>query len=144
FRLIVIVTFIGLHASIGLTMELGNFQPLCVVSLLGLLPSQFWDGLGRRLRSPVRDGLKLYYDADNGPAKESVRFWTTWLMLADTETVPAQTDAARLEQVRKRGTWIAVEGQGKVHSGYDAILLLFRVSPLFRPVGWLLARKPFR
>jgi hypothetical protein len=138
FRLVCIVSFIGFHTMIGQSMRLGTFQPLCIVGWLALLPTEFWDWLARRLRNPLREGLVLYRDADSGPQLESIRAWTTLLMLADTPVRMAQEDPKRLEQVRQEGTWIAVDRAGKVQAGRDAVLLLLRVAPLFWPLAYLL------
>src|SRR5262249_26555500 len=141
FRLICVVTFIGFHTGLGLCMRLGTFQPLCIAMWLGMIPTEFGDWLGRRLRNPRRDVLVLYRDAASGPQLESVRLWTTLLLIGDTPVRTAQEFPERLEQVRKEGTWIAVEGKGKLHAGFEAVLLLVRVSPVFwplaYPLGWM-------
>lgn len=44
----VVFTFILFHAGLGLSLGIGLFAIICMVSWLVFLPSEFWDGLARR------------------------------------------------------------------------------------------------
>jgi hypothetical protein len=47
-RTLVVAAFVGFHLfGLGLALELGNFPYVCAVAWLALLPSWFWDRLGR-------------------------------------------------------------------------------------------------
>jgi hypothetical protein len=144
FRLLVIATFVGFHAGLGLCMELGNFQPLCMIAWLALLPSEFWDGLAARLRRPAREGLRLLQAADDGPAHECIRLWTTVLMLRDVPVAVIPPGDPEYERVRAGGGWLAVAGDGSTHARGDALLLLWRASPIGWPptvlLGWAALR----
>jgi hypothetical protein len=50
FRLFVVGTFTLFHLSLGLFMQLGYFQSLCILGWLALLPTEFWDALELRRR----------------------------------------------------------------------------------------------
>jgi hypothetical protein len=43
FRLIVIGSFIAFHIGLMVCLELGNFEQVCIVGWLALLPTEFWD-----------------------------------------------------------------------------------------------------
>ena len=42
-RLVAVLSFIGFHAGLGLTMRLGTFPWICIAAWVGLLPALFWD-----------------------------------------------------------------------------------------------------
>ncbi len=137
FRMLAFVSFLGFHIGIGLTMRMGIFQPVCIAIWFVFLPSEFWDWLGRRLHRTRPAGLKLCLDATDATSRRSVRFWTMLLMVSDLDVAP------RPETMREPG-WGLIDGQGRIHCGFDAVLVLVRLSPLFWPLAWLAGRKPIR
>ena len=63
-RLVVIVAFIALHIGIALTLNIGFFPVVSIISLTVSVPGLFWDNLFSRLASPGGTGLKIYYDGE--------------------------------------------------------------------------------
>jgi hypothetical protein len=131
FRLLAIASFMAFHLCIGLTMSMGIFQPVCVIAWLVFLPGEFWNWLDCRLRRTRPQGLKLVFDPADPGCRQSARFWTTFLMVTDLETVSA------VDPVRERGEWALIEKNEKRYRGFDTIRLLLRLSPLFWPLSYL-------
>ncbi len=144
FRLLAIFSFTMFHVSIGLTMLMGIFQPVCIAAWMIFLPGEFWDWLGRRLRRTRPAGLKFYLDAASPAGRRSARFWTTLLMVSDLEIVSSADNPAWLERTREHGAWALVEGEDRIHTGFDALRLLLRLSPLFWPLAYMAGLKPIR
>lgn len=70
FRLVVVGTFTLFHLSLGLFMELGYFQSLCILGWLALLPTEFWDALERRLRRRrAAPGIEAAAAVEGGEAR---------------------------------------------------------------------------
>jgi hypothetical protein len=143
-RLLVICTFILFHIGLGLSLELSNFPWVCCVAWLALLPTPFWDRIEAQLRRPEISKLTILFDADR--KWSALACMRTFLMLGEAKLEPAQDTPELLRRIRREGGWGAVDAEGTLICGFDALLLLVRLSPpgsmlapLFRlaPVRWL-------
>ena len=141
-RTFVCASFIMFHTGLGLSLELGNFPPICCVAWLAVLPTWFWDQLEARLRAPKRSGLVVYFDGDNAWQRKGVVAARMFLLLYETKMVPAQQEGSRLARIRASGSWLVVDSKGREWVQYDAFLKLVRVSFLFWPLAPLLKRGP--
>jgi hypothetical protein len=141
-RLLVIFAFISFHVGLGLTLELSNFPWVCSVAWLALLPSPFWDRIQSQLRRPEIAKLTIWYDGDRSPTP--LACLRTFLMLGQARLAPAQEIAPVLRQIRWEGGWGAVDAEGNLHCGFDALVLLTRLSPLTSPLAPLSRLAPMR
>jgi hypothetical protein len=69
-RAVVVFAFIGFHALMALSLELGLFPAICSVAWLVFLPAPFWDWAEKRLRTVrarVGISLKSHFQADAQP-----------------------------------------------------------------------------
>jgi hypothetical protein len=152
-RTLVVASFIGFHAGLGVCLELGNFPPVCWVAWVALLPTWFWDKLAGWFHNPPRESLVLSYDGTRRAAGRAAALLRTFFLLHDAELVPLGEDEARQALAAKRRSWLVVSVAGKDVFGYEAVVFLARLSPLFglmagvlnvrtiRPLGtWLFER----
>jgi hypothetical protein len=143
-RTLAVASFIAFHAGLGVCLELGFFPPTCWLAWIALLPTWFWDKLGTRFDDPAREGLVVYYDAGRRAAGKAAARLRTFLLLDGAELVPLAQDEARQAAAAKRNSWLVVAGPGKDRFGYEAVVHLARLSPLFFPVAGLLTWWPPR
>ncbi|MBD2102747.1 DUF393 domain-containing protein [Leptolyngbya sp. FACHB-261] len=142
FRSCAVVTFILLHIGFGLTLNLGIFPMLSVFSWLAFIPSSVWDRLSKRLYTPERIGLKIYYDGDCGFCKKVVHLLRTFLILPETPLEIAQSDPSIEADMQAYNSWVVVDWQNHRHFKFEAIAYICSLSPLFAPLAHLLRWKP--
>lgn len=137
-RFFVILAFFFLQLGMALTLKLGLFPLVSTVALLPFIPGSFWDRLLSRLKTPERMGLRIYYDADCGFCKKLLQLINTFFLLPDTKIQPAQNDPAIEEEMRQHNSWVVIDRLGNKHYKFDALIEVFRVSPLLWPTVPLL------
>lgn len=133
-RLILVAGFLFLHAVFGLALSIGLFPWISAAVILCFLPAKFWNAILRRLRTPERAGLTVYYDADCGFCKKSVRMLKTFLLLPETPLRGAQENLAIYADMKKHNSWVVVDYRHKRHVKFEAMKELIRRSMF---LGWL-------
>ncbi|TAE59145.1 MAG: HTTM domain-containing protein [Nostocales cyanobacterium] len=132
FKTIAVFTFISLHAGFGLTLNIGIFPFLSSFSWLAFLPSEFWDGLEKRLQNPAKQGLTIYFDADCGFCKKVVHILRTLLILPGTPLLMAQDHPDVYEDMQKHNSWVIQDYQGNRHFKFKGIIYVVSLSPIFK------------
>ena len=142
-RFFVIVAFVFMQLGLALTLTLGLFPLISMAALLPFITSSFWDRLFSRLRTSQRSGLRIYYDANCGFCKKSLRLIKTFFLLPETRTIAAQSDPAIHEDMTQHNSWVVIDSNGNKHYKFEAFIELLRVSPLLWPIvpilqlGWI-------
>ncbi len=142
-RLFVIAAFVLMQLGLALTLKLGLFPLVSTAALLPFVTGSFWDRLFSRLRTAQRTGLRIYYDANCGFCKKSLRLIKTFFLLPETRTIAAQSDAAINQDMAKQNSWVVIDSKGNKHYKFDAWIELVRVLPLLWPIapilqfGWI-------
>lgn len=142
FRCWVTGGFILLDLWLALTQSLGLLPIISMISWLVFLPSLVWDHLYRSLRTPERQGLKIYYDAECGFCKKVVHLFRTFLILPGTPLLLAQSDPSIFADMEAYNSWVIVDWQGNRQFKFEAIIYVFSLSPLAWPLVPLMQRKP--
>lgn len=142
FRMCAVITFILLHAGFGLTLNLGIFPFLSIFSWLAFLPSSFWNGLQKRLETPERQGLTIYFDADCGFCKKVVHLLRTILILPGTPLLMAQEYPDIHTDMQTYNSWVVEDWRGNRHFKFAGIAYIVSLSPVFRFLVPLLTWKP--
>lgn len=142
FRMCAVITFVMLHAGFGLTLNLGIFPFLSIFSWLAFLPSSFWNALHKRLQTPARQGLKIYFDADCGFCKKVVHLLRTLLILPGTPLLMAQEYPDIYTDMQAYNSWVVEDWQGKRHFKFAGIAYIVSLSPIFFFLVPLLNWKP--
>lgn len=140
-RLIVIFLFVTFHAGLGLCLELSLFPWIACSIWLALIPSSFWDRLERHWQTPERAGVRIAYDPDRPRVRWTAFAWRTFVLFGAGEVAAASGEPLR--RIRERGGWSATGVDGVERTGGEAAAWLFRMSPLFWPVGWVLEKAPW-
>jgi predicted DCC family thiol-disulfide oxidoreductase YuxK len=142
FRTATVITFILLHLGFGLTLNIGMFPFLSIVSWLTFIPSSVWEGWQRRFYGIPQEGLRIYYDADCGFCKKVVHLLRVFLLLPDTPVAPAQSEVSIQEDMERYNSWVVVDYQDRRHFKFEAIAYVVSLSPVFRIFTKLLRWPP--
>lgn len=142
FRMCAVITFILLHAGFGLTLNLGIFPFLSIFSWLAFLPSSFWNALHKRIETPERQGLTIYFDADCGFCKKVVHLLRTILILPGTPLLMAQEYPDIHTDMQTYNSWVVEDWRGNRHFKFEGIAYIVSLSPVFRFLVPLLTWKP--
>jgi predicted DCC family thiol-disulfide oxidoreductase YuxK len=133
-RLVMLFLFITLHVGFLLFLGVGQFPWISITSLLAFTPSTFWDYLGRRVSTPTRLGIKIFYDAPCDFCKKISLILRSFLLFPEIPVLPAQDSPKIRSILEKHNSWVVLDNTGKTHVRWDAMLMLIRRSPIF---GWL-------
>lgn len=131
FRNIAIVTFILLHLGFGLTLNLGIFPALSIVTWLAFIPTSTWEHWSKRCYGREQQGLVINYDADCGFCKKVVHLIRTLLLLPNTPLRTTQSDPDIFAAMERHNSWVVVDWQGKYHYKFEAIAYICSLSPIF-------------
>jgi hypothetical protein len=142
FRCVAVVLFILLHIGFGLFFTLEIFPFLSIASWLAFIPSSVWDSLAKRIQTPPRQGLKIYYDADCGFCKKVVYLLRTFLILPDTPLLMAQDEELIYAEMQNYNSWVVVDWQGNHHYKWEALTYVVGLSPVFALVAPVLRLPP--
>lgn len=142
FRTATVIIFILLHVGFGLTLNLGIFPLLSIVTWLAFIPSSVWErwielGYDRR-----QAGLQIYYDRDCGFCRKVVHLLRVFLLLPETPLHPAQSDPSIQADMEHWNSWVVVDWQGNRHFKFEAIVYVVSLSPVFRIFVPLLRWQP--
>ena len=143
-RMAGIIAFVLMHAGIGIFMNIGIFTWVAPLSMLGLLPTEVWNKLADRLRTKERLALRIYYDQECLFCFRTVRLLKTFLLIPETVVEPAQCDPSIERDMRSRNSWLVVDGQGKRHYGFAAMVVIVAHSPLLWPIAAILRWEPIK
>ncbi len=131
FRCATIITFILLHIGFGLTLHIGLFPALGIFTWLVFIPSDIWDALYKRIYTPERAGLRIYYDAECGFCKKVVHLIRTFAILPKTPLLLAQDDPSIFADMQAQNSWVVVDWQENRHFKWEALAYVISLSPVF-------------
>ena len=144
-RLIGLLLLASLHVAFGLMLHIGLFPLIDLTSLSLLLPGAAWAWLLARraeARAP-REAIVMHYDRDCGFCLKMCLILRELLLLPERlEIRPAQDDAAIGALLERENSWVVTDARGEPRVHWHAMAFLFRQSPLFRPIGWLMTLPP--
>ena len=143
----------SLHAGFLLLLHIGLFPLIDFMSLTVLVPGLLWAWLaGRRSagplapdRSTARPGreVTLYYDVDCGFCLKMCTLLREFLLAGDTRILPAQDHPEIFRIMEREDSWVVTDAAGTPHVRWHAMALLFRQRAVLRPLGRLMATRPF-
>lgn len=136
-RAFLVVSFIGFHFGIFLTMNIGLFTFICMAMWTLFLPGPVWDKITEFFRARNYGKLSIYFDGECGFCQKSVRIFRAFLLLDDVTVNAAQETPAIYKDMEKNHSWVIVNENGNRYFKYDAWLELLKHSPIgriFRPL----------
>ncbi|HEY9647429.1 MAG TPA: HTTM domain-containing protein [Chroococcidiopsis sp.] len=142
FRNVAVILFISLHVGFGLTLNIGIFPFLSSFSWLAFIPSSTWNRWHKRISTPERQGLHIYYDADCGFCKKVVHLLRTFLVLPGTPISQAQSDPSIHADMETYNSWVIVDWQGQRRFKWEGLAYVVSLSPVFGALAKLMTWKP--
>jgi predicted DCC family thiol-disulfide oxidoreductase YuxK len=133
-RLLMQILFITMHLGFLLFLGVGQFPWISITSLLAFTPSAVWDFLTKRMRTPERLAVRIYYDEPCGFCKKICLILRSFLLFPDTPIEPAQQTQKIHAVLEKHNSWIVIDKGGGAKVRWSAMLTLVSHSPIF---GWL-------
>lgn len=130
-RCVGILAVLGMHASFGFFMELGNFPWVDWVSVLPFIPGPVWNWLGGKLRTPERTGLRVLFDPARDGARKLGLVARSLLLYPDVKVEPFDAQAT---QVASGSAWVVRDHAGKDHVGRDGCVTMLHASLFFGPI----------
>lgn len=142
-RLALVVIFIGFHAGIALTMNIGLFAYICMTLWTIFLPKPFWDKLESFYKKKNFHTVTLYYDQDCGFCKKGVFILRELFLMREVKILPAQSSPEINDHMLKNNSWVIVNSEGKKFAHFNAFNEVIRHSPILRPFYRILNSKLF-
>lgn len=137
FRLVAIVSFIGMHIGFTVAMQLGLFSYIVTVAWLALLPSWFWDRVAERVET-FGEECTIRTASAGGLEEKGARLAREFFMLP-----AAEIEAGELEDSGRKGARFAVEIDGDESTGFRGLSALAKCSMLGKPLLWIAGRLAF-
>ncbi len=143
-RLVTLFLLVCMHVGFLFSLRIGLFPFVSLTTLLLFTPAEVWDRLDQWVRKPHRDCLQIYYDRECSLCLKFSRVLTTFLLLSGKSIQPAP-DGLQTSALKQRHIGLAVaDHENDVRTGWAALVLLFKRSVLFWPIGYLFDTRIFR
>lgn len=130
-----------LHLGLGLSLALGPFPWVAVISAIPFIGSAVWDWVGARFRRR-RSAVRLYFDGACGFCVRSVALINTFFVLPPAQAEPAQGTPAVHAEMHREHSWVVVDVAGRRHYRFGAFVALVSASPMFFWLAPLLRLPP--
>lgn len=111
-----------------------------LVALIPFVDSGIWSVLSRLFLKPTP--IWLYYDRQRPISLSTQRLLRTFLILPAAELRAAQDERRTEALLRANQSWIVIDHDQRAYLRWEALVVLFRRSPIFSPLGSLLFRLP--
>lgn len=131
------IALVALQLAAIATFNLGPAPWVALVALSAFVGTGVW----RRLQTATsrHPPLRLYHDRQRPESRRWQKLWCTLLVLPRTHLHAAQNEARTTTLLAANDTWILIDADDRAHLGSAAWIALLRTSPLFGPLGMLLA-----
>ncbi|MCB0271562.1 MAG: HTTM domain-containing protein [Bdellovibrionales bacterium] len=140
-RLLIIMSFVGMHLGIFALMNVGLFSWMCIAVWPLFLPSLFWDFWKKRSKKTWGEGFVLYFDQNCGFCQKAMRIIHIFSGLSSAKVEPAQSHPQIFEKMEKENSWVVQTPFGQF-TKYKAFLQIVQASPIFCIFLPLLQSKP--
>lgn len=132
FRALVMILIVCMQLGFLSLLAIGFFPFVSLTAASSLIGSWFWDGLAKRLQ--LGRGLRLQIPANDARADLVASLLRTMLLLPRSEIAHA---------FKAPGSGLRlIDRSGAEHRHWPAVVQMMRASPLFAPLGALLALPP--
>ena len=111
-RYLAILSFVGLHFGILVTLHLGNFPWVCFALWFAILPTQFWDFFAKKYENRGQ-GYELFYDHECGFCRKFCLLLKSILFLNSLKISKSADDQEANEVIIKDKSWFLRSEQGK-------------------------------
>lgn len=134
FRTVTVLAIIGIQVGFNVSMRLGLFGMIGVVTVFGLIPSAFWDrifpAISKKISSKARAGLIIYYDFKCSFChKASFLLRRVLLLGKGTKVLPVFLDPESEKLMQEKDSWVVMGSDGVRHVGWDGVCTVVAHSP---------------
>lgn len=143
-RLFALALLMSMHIGFLACLDIALFPLISLTSLLCLTPPAVWDWLSRRVRTPERAAIRIYFDDGCTFCEKTCRLLITFLILPDARLAPAQSEPPVGEILEANNSWVVYDQDGNYRLGWPALAWLIGQSPVFGALGRVFASKLFR
>ena len=126
-RIIVITFFIAFHLGIALTLNIGYFPYVSIVSWMILIPSVVWLWVDKR-RLKRREAFIMYYDGGCDFCVKTVLMFKTFLFLDFAPMKEVQSDKEIKAVFEENNTWVIRRHNKGLITKWDAVIYAFEQS----------------
>ena len=126
-RIIVITFFIAFHVGIALTLNIGYFPYVSIVSWIILIPSVVWLWVDKR-RLKRREPFIMYYDGGCDFCVKTVLMFKTFLFLDFAPMKEVQSDKEIKAVFEENNTWVIRRHNKGLITKWDAVIYAFEQS----------------
>lgn len=131
-RLFGVIGFVLLHIGFGMFMRLGIFPFVSAICVVGFLPGEMWDRLGRRWHRKRQNGLVIYYDGTCGFCAKFVALTKVFLILPSAQIRAGAEDEKAFEIMQFQKSWVVVDAEENHFTDFAAFIRLMKASPWAR------------
>jgi predicted DCC family thiol-disulfide oxidoreductase YuxK len=133
---VVVISLLGLmHLGFAVFLNVGYFPLVSMVGLLLFIPATVWK------RLTPSGSVVIYYDEECAFCKKTALIFREFSMFCDAAVLPAQDNDAMEALLRRENSWIVQTHRNQLLLKWDAVVYLWRYSPLFWPLGVLFMPK---
>lgn len=143
-RTTAIVLLILMHIGFVLSLHIGLFSWITITALVALLPSRLFDAFTNWLANRGLGGLSIFYDEECGFCRKSSWALKMFLLLPNTQVLPAQPHADIYAKMRSNDSWVVIDGEQHQYFTYPAGIRILAASPLLFWLAPLMALPMFR
>lgn len=109
-----------------------NASPVLWLWLAAWLPAELWPKIKNGMTS--KEPLKIYYDGECGFCKRMTLIIKTFLLIPSEAIRPAQEIPEIAEQMKRENSWVVIDGQGRPHYKFDALLVVLSKLHITLPI----------
>lgn len=137
-----------MHVNFDLSMRLGIFPWVDIVSLLPLLPGPLFDAFAALVRTPERRRMSIGYDGGSPLARRAALLARELFLIDGAKVAPFRAGGSAGQAAALGGAeapavaphlWEVTDARGQRHVGWDAVVAVLAHSPW---IGWLTRRLP--
>lgn len=137
FRIIGIIGIIFMQTGFTTSLLIGLFSFTCMVSVLGFIPSLFWERLFKRLSRIKNTKITIFYDGKCGFCKGVTQTLKTFFLLPQSAICPAQERQEIWDEMNRENSWVVCDYTGRHFHMGDAFPVIAKASPFFFFLAWI-------
>lgn len=137
----------SLHLAFLLMLHIGLFPFIDFMALSLLIPGAVWiqarQSARFRKRREYQQGIRMYFDENCGFCLKMCLLLRMFLLPSGVQILPAQQYPDIYSIMKRENSWVVVEPDGNTFIHWHAMAFLFAQRWPFKPVGWIMAKRPF-
>lgn len=137
-RLLGAILFVLFHIGLAMSMHLGVFPFIGIITAVALLPPLFWNIIERLFNKKKSANIVIYYDSECGFCRKIVNYIRVFLIIPSQNVLPAAKEQSIFSDMIKNNSWVVVDSYGNRSYKFDGIRAIVSASPLMGMFSFLL------